>query len=68
MADQIRGSYFSIICDKCTDISNKEQLTFFLKWVDESSNEHEDFLGFYKVPNIKCDTIVSAIRDILLRT
>ena len=68
MADQIRGSYFSIICDEYTDISNKEELTFCLRWVDESFNEYEDFLGFYEVPNVKSDTIVSAIRDIMLRT
>ena len=68
MADQIRGCYFSIICDEYTDLSNKEQLKFCLRWVDESFNEHETFLGFYEVPNIKSDTIVSAIRDILLRT
>ena len=68
MADQIRGSYFSIIYDEYTDISNKEQLTFCLGWVDESFNDHEEFLGFYEVPNIKSDTIVSAVRVILLRT
>ena len=68
MTDQIRGSYFSIICDEYTDISNKEELTFFLRWVDESFNESEDYLGFYEVPNVKSDTIVSAIRDIMLRT
>ena len=68
MGDQIRGSYFSIICDEHTDISNKEQLTFFLKWVHESFSEHKDFLGFYEVSNVKCDTIVSTITDILLRT
>ena len=66
MADQLRCSYFSIICDEYTDISNKGQLKFCLRWVDESFNEHEDFLGFYEVPNIKSDTIVSALRDILL--
>ena len=59
MADQIRGSYFSIICDEYTDISNKEQLTFCLRSSDESFNEHEDFLAFYDVPNTKSDTIVS---------
>ena len=28
MANQIRGSYFSIICDEYTKVSQKEQLTF----------------------------------------
>ena len=68
MADQVKGSYFSIIWDEYTEISDKEQLTFCLRWVDETFNEHEDFLGFYEVPNINSDTIVSAKRDILLCT
>ena len=28
---------------------------------------HEDFLGFYNVPDIGADTIVSAIKDVLLK-
>ena len=67
MADQIRVSYFSIICDEYMDIYNKEQPMFCLRWLDESLNEQEDFLGFFEPPNIKSDTIVSAIRDILMR-
>ena len=43
-------------------------MTLCLRWVDEILNIHEDFLGFYKLENIKSDTIVSAIRDVLLRT
>ena len=64
-ANQIRSCYFLIIYDKYTDISNTKQLTFCLRWVDESFNEHEDFLGIYEVPNIKTDTIVSTVRDIV---
>ena len=49
-------------------LSPEEQLTFCLRWVDESFNDHEDFLGFYEVLNIKTDTIVSTLGDIMLRT
>ena len=45
-----------------------EQLALCLRWVDELFNIHEDFLGFYQLENIKSDTNVSAIRDVLLRT
>ena len=34
VVSQIRGSFFSIICDEYTDISNKEQLTICIRWVD----------------------------------
>ena len=34
VVSEIRGSFFSIICDEYTDISNKEQLTICIRWVD----------------------------------
>ena len=63
----IRGGFFSIICDEYTDISNKEQLTICIRWVDKELQAHEDFLGFYNVPDIGAETIVSAIKDVLLK-
>jgi len=38
-----------------------------VRWVDESLNPHEDFLGFFEIPNIKSDTIVSAMKDVFIR-
>ena len=52
---------------KYTDISNKEQLTHCLRWVDDCFRVREDFIGFYEVKNIKSDTIVCAIKDMLQR-
>ena len=45
----------------------KEQLTFCVRWIDEKLDAHEDFLGFYNVPNISSETIVSVIKDALIR-
>ena len=63
------GGFFSIICDEYTDISNKikEQLTICIRWVDKELEAHEDFLGFYNVPDIVSETILSAIKDVLLK-
>ena len=58
---------FSIMCDEYTDQSNKEQMTFCVRTVDDCLEVEEDFLGFYEVQNIKSDTLVAAIKDILLR-
>ena len=41
---EMRDSFYATICDEYTDISNKEQLTLCLRWVDEIFNIHEDFL------------------------
>ena len=35
LVSEIRGDFFSIICYEYTDISNKEQLTIFFRWVDK---------------------------------
>eukprot|EP00795_Rhopilema_esculentum_P001416 gene1416-15834_t len=58
---------FSLMCDEYTDVSNKQQLSFCARWVDQDLNACEDFLGFYEIPNIKAQTIVTAIKDALIR-
>ena len=57
LVSEIRGGFISIICDEYTDISNKEQLTICIRWVDKELHAHEDFLGFYNVPDIGAETL-----------
>ena len=64
---QIGDNYFSLICDEYTDISNKEQLTLCLRWFDSDLEAHEDFVGFYQIPNIGADIITLVIQDALIR-
>ena len=35
--------------------------------VGEGFNTHEDFIGSYNVDNIKADTLVTVIKDVLIR-
>ena len=58
--------FFSIIADESTDVSNKEQLSFYLQSVNENLNALEDFIGFYQLQNIKSNTIAHVIKDILI--
>ena len=68
LVSEIRGGFFSIICDKYTDISNKEQLTICIRWVDkELIRGPRRFPRVYNVPDIGAETIVSAIKDVLLK-
>ena len=39
-----------------TDITNKEQFTICLGWVDEKLNDHEDFIGLYQVDSIDANS------------
>ena len=43
----IRGGFFAIIADEYTDVSNKEQLTICIRWIDKSLEVHKDFLKFF---------------------
>ena len=59
--------FYSTMSDEYTDVANKEQLSFCLRWIDENLCAKEDFLGYYELLNIKSDTIVAVIRDCLIR-
>ena len=65
--EAIGKSFYRIMCDEGTDCSNLEHLSFNTRIVDDELEVHEDFLGFYEIENIKSDTFVSAIKDVLLR-
>ena len=67
LVSEIRGGIFSIICDEYTDVSNKEQLAICIRCVDKELEAHEDFSGFYKVPDIGAETIVPAVKDVLFK-
>ena len=44
------------MCDYYKDISNKEQLSFWVKLVNKNLEAHVvDFLGYYQVPDMKDD-------------
>ena len=59
--------FFTIMMDKMTDVSNKEQVVIVLKWVDGSFTVHKDFIGLYAVENIQDSTLFQILKDVLLR-
>ena len=42
--------WFSLLADEATDISNKEQLVIFIRWVDINFDIHEDPVELIHVP------------------
>ncbi len=59
--------FLALMVDEANDISNKEQLTIIIRWVDEDFNVFEDFLGLYHLITTDAESIVAAIKDVLLR-
>lgn len=42
ISDIQKAIFFAIICDEYTDLSNKEQLTICIRWVDDLLIAHEN--------------------------
>ncbi|KAL4119399.1 hypothetical protein QTP88_012208 [Uroleucon formosanum] len=51
IVNRIKASkYYFILCDEITDISTKEQITIYIRYVDTSSSIiRKDFIGFVKM-------------------
>ena len=58
---------YTIMVDESADVSNKEQLVFCIRWVDDELVVHEDFIGMHPMQGTGADQIVFIIKDILLR-
>ena len=68
ISKNINGNvFFSIMADKATDSSNNEQLVIYIRWTDNNFETHEDFMGIHAVENIKSDTLVTLLKNILIR-
>ena len=59
--------FFTVMVDKTADISNVEQVVVCLRWVSETFEVQEDFVGLYEVASTRAETIYAAITDVLLR-
>ena len=53
--------------NETTDISTNEQVVVVLRWVSQSLEVHEDFIGVYATDFIAADPLVAIIKDVVLR-
>ena len=58
---------YSLMSDEWTDIANLEQLSICVRTVNDNLEVFECFLGFYEIPNVRSETIFTAIKDALIR-
>lgn len=42
-----KAKYFALMADETADISNQEQLVICIRWVDETLQPQESFVGLY---------------------
>ena len=67
LANIREASWYAILAGETRDVSNHEQLSVSIRWVDESYTIHEDFIGLVHVLQTTADSLTSAIKDVLIR-
>ena len=60
------AGWYAIMADEACDISNLEQVTMCIRWVDNEYTVQEDFIGLVQLPNAAAATITSALKDVLV--
>ncbi len=53
--------------DETTDVTNQEQVTIVIRWINDNFEVYEEFIGLYAVPCIDAATLFSVIKDTLTR-
>ena len=53
--------------DEATDLSNKEQLTIFVRWISNDFIGSEEVVGLYIVSSTDAQSIVDVIKDAFLQ-
>ena len=59
--------FLTLMMDETTDVSNTEQVVIVFRWVSDSLEVHEEFLGLYQVASIKAEVLASIAIDCLQR-
>ena len=67
ISSEVSGKWFTIMVDETTDLNNVEQMVFCLRFVSDDLEVHEEFIGLYSLESTSAESIVGAIKDILLR-
>ena len=57
---------FKLLNKNDPDLLFPELLSMCFRWIKDL-RVHEDFVGYYELPHIKSDTVVTAIKDSLIR-
>ena len=63
----ISGKWFTLMVDETTDLANTEQMVVCLRYVEDNLKVYEEPVGLYSLESTSTETIVSTIKDVLLR-
>ena len=60
------AGFCASMADEYTDCSNRKQFIINICWVDADLQNNVAFIGLYAVNAINADSLVSAIKDVLI--
>ncbi len=58
-----KSPFLSVMIDETTDVTNQEQVTLVIRWINDNFEVYEEFIGLYAVPCIDAATLFSVIKD-----
>ncbi len=67
ITSEISGKWYSVMVDETTDLSNTEQMVMCLRYVDDNLEVHEELIGMYSLESTSAESILSMIKDVILR-
>ena len=67
IAELQSSPFLTIMIHETTDSSNMEQVTLVIRHVTEELQVHEEFLGLYAVDSTDATTLVSVVKDAMVR-
>ena len=67
LSDILCQQWFSLMADETRDSSNREQLVICFRWVTETYEVSEDFIGLIQLENTTAETVYSSLKDCLLK-
>ncbi len=62
-----KSPFLTVMIDETTDVTNQEQVTIVIRWINDNFEVYEEFIGPYAVPCIDAATLFSVIKDTLTR-
>ena len=64
LKDIHESPFLAVMVDETTDKSNKEKLTFVIRWVNNDFTVAEDVLGLYGLLAIDAQSIMQTMKDV----
>ena len=65
--DTLPQHWFPVLADETRDISNREQLLIYIRWVSEMYEIDEDVIGLVQLDSTTAKSTYTAIMDTLLQ-